>query len=136
MRFGAPLILITALFTLLLGGCAGLEEDRRNSNFGLQLLSYENAVRWGEYKLAASYIKPGLLTEPIDFDSYDGIEIADWKVRNTINSEDGNQTTLELRIHYMRKGEAQVRKIDRVQTWEYDKETKRWWLITPFPKFD
>ena len=57
-------------------------------------------------------------------------------MRNTINSEDGNQTTLELRIHYMRKGEAQVRKIDRVQTWEYDKETKRWWLITPFPKFD
>lgn len=74
--------------------------------------------------------------EPIDFDAYDGIEIADWKVRNTINSEDGNQTTLELRIHYMRKGEAQVRKIDREQTWEYDEATKRWWLITPFPKFD
>jgi len=136
MRFGALLVLVTTLVTLLLGGCAGLEEDRRNSNFGLQLLSYENAVRWGNYKLAASYIKPGLQMEPIDFDAYDGIQIADWKVRNTINSEDGNRTTLELRIHYLRKGEASVRKIDREQTWEYDKETKRWWLITPFPKFD
>jgi len=136
MRFGALLVLATILVTLLLGGCAGLEEDRRNSNFGLQLLSYENAVRWGEYKLAATYLKPGLLTEPIDFDAYEGIEIADWKVRNTIHSEDGNQTTLELRIKYLRKGEASLRKIDRVQIWEYDEETTRWWLITPFPKFD
>ncbi len=130
MRFTAALLCL-----LLLAGCAGLEENRRNSNFGLQMLSFENAMRWGNYKLAASYIKPGLLDAPVDFDAFEGLQITDYKVRNTVTSADESQTTLELRISYLRKGDASVRSLDHTQLWEYDEETKRWWLMTPLPEF-
>jgi hypothetical protein len=125
----------TLLCLLLLAGCAGLEENRRNSNFGLQMLSFENAMRWGEYKVAAAYIKPGLLEAPVDFDAYEGVQITDYKVRNTVTSADESQTTLELRISYLRKGEITIRTLDETQVWEYDEASKRWWLMNPLPEF-
>lgn len=120
---------------LLLGGCAGLEENRRNSDFGLQTLSYENALRWGDYKLASGYIKPGTLSAPIDFDRYEGIQITDYQVRNTV-TEGEERVTLELRISYLRKGQAALRQIDQQQVWEYDEGSKRWWIIGGLPQFE
>jgi hypothetical protein len=127
-------LLIALCGLLLLGGCAGLEENRRNSDFGLQTLSYENAIRWGEYKLAASYIKPGTLAAPIDFGHYDGIQITDYQVRNTLRDGE-SRITLELRISYLRKGEVAVRQVDQEQVWEYDEGSKRWWIIGGLPEF-
>ena len=130
IRFATALLCL-----LLLAGCMALEENRRNSNFGLQMLSFENAMRWGEYKVAAAYIKPGLLEEPIDFDALEGLQITDYKVRNTVTSADESQTTLDLRITYLRKGEVTIRTLDETQVWEYDEGTKRWWLMGPLPDF-
>jgi hypothetical protein len=133
MRFALPSLAVLCL--LLLGGCAGLEENRRNSDFGLQMLSFENAIRWGNYKLAAAYIKPGHLETPIDYDAYEGLQITDYKVRNTVTSADEEQTTLDLRISYLRKGDVTVRTLDHTQVWEYEETSKRWWLMTRLPEF-
>ena len=136
MRLGQRLTLALALLgPLLLGVCAGIEEDRRNSNFGLQNLSYENALRWGEYKTAAAYIKPGTLAEPVDFDHYDQFNIADYKVRNTTRSEDDNTVYLDIRISYMRKNTVSVREVDQRVIWEYDEATERWWMLNSLPDF-
>ena len=134
MRPAPTFRLLIALCGLLLGGCAGLEENRSNSDFGLQTLSYENAIRWGEYKLAASYIKPGTLAAPIDFGRYEGIHVTDYQVRNTLREGDA-RITLELRISYLRKGEVAVRQVEQVQVWEFDEESKRWWIIGGLPEF-
>ena len=131
IRFATALLCL-----LLLAGCMALEENRRNSNFGLQMLSFENAMRWGEYKIAAAYIKPGILETPTDFDAYEGLQITDYKVRNTVTSADESQTTLDLRITYLRKGEVTIRTLDHTQVWEYDETTKRWWLMQPLPAFN
>ncbi|MDX1593964.1 MAG: hypothetical protein R3298_06930 [Gammaproteobacteria bacterium] len=136
MRSIVPSPLLLTLLLVLLAGCAGLEEDRRNADFGLQTLSFENAMRWGNYKLAATYLKPGPLTEAADPGRHEGVQITEYKVRNTLRSPDENRVTLDLRISYLRQGEASVRTLDQVQTWEYDEENKRWWLMTPLPAFE
>ena len=128
----APLLCLL----LLLVGCSGLEENRRNSNFGLQNLSYEKALRWGEYKTAAAYIKPGVVTEPIDFADYDQIQVTDYRGRHTSQESGGNKVTLEVRISYLRKNTVSVRNLDQTLVWEYDESTERWWLLTPLPKFE
>ena len=137
MRLGNLFTTTLALLGLLLiGGCAGLEEDRRNSNFGLQNLSYENSLRWGEYKTAAAYIKPGTLDEPIDYEIYDKYQVTDYKVRNTVRSEDGNTVTLDIRINYVRKNTVSVRQVDMDVIWEFDETTERWWMLSSLPKFE
>ncbi len=130
-----PSLCAVLLALLLIGGCSGLEENRRNADFGLQALSFENAMRWGNYKLAATYIRPGTLTTPIDFDLYEGVQITDYKVRNTVRDPDDTRITLEVRIAFLRKGEASVRTVDQTQPWEYDATVKRWWLMTSLPDF-
>lgn len=127
-------LLVVVLATMLLAGCA---TKTRSDALMTTLKAYGSTLRWGDFQSAAQFIDPAVRAAhpltPLQLARYrqvrvseydDGpgpVPVGDFEVRQTA------QISL-INVHTQSE-----RSIVDQQTWRYDENAKRWWLISGLP---
>jgi outer membrane murein-binding lipoprotein Lpp len=127
-------ILVVVLATMLLAGCA---TKTRSDALMTTLKAYGSTLRWGDFQSAAQFIDPAVrAAHPLttlqlaryrqvrvsEYDDGPGpVPVGDFEVRQTA------QISL-INVHTQSE-----RSIVDQQTWRYDENAKRWWLISGLP---
>jgi hypothetical protein len=119
---------------VLISACA--EMSTRNTQLDLTLIQYEKTLRWSGIEQTNTYRK-----QPINFTSQQLAMFKKIKVTgyDTIQSTYSYSELKQLRINqlvevrFINQDTQIERKYSEQQTWEWDEEAKRWWLVSPFP---
>ncbi len=130
------------LFFLVLAGCASFSAnlesslERRMQLFEQTTFKYENALRWGYYSVAYDYIKKtnSGQVEP-DFGKLRDIKVSTYEnLRSTLSGNE-QQALQTVEIKYYNINTLVEKTLIMEEKWEYDREEKRWYLLSNFPDF-
>ena len=128
-----------AVLVLLVMGCASLDKDEKENweKFDDTSRAYLIAIRWGEYEAAFAFRKlSDVNTEVPDFNDMRDIKVTSYRVKQTIIAEDEMMVLQLVDFQYYRMRNVTVRTITDRQKWEFDKEKKRWYLLSDLPHFE
>jgi len=123
---------------LLMTGCAGMNMDKEGwKKFDETSRSYLLALRWGEYEAAYGFKRlPSVNDKLPDFNDLKDVRVTSYRVKQTIISEDKMMVMQIVDFQYYRMRNVTVRSVIDSERWEYDKEKKRWYLISDLPNFE
>jgi hypothetical protein len=122
------------LWALLAAGCAA-SESRRVEDLELQLLAFENALRWGRFSTAEAARRPAPAGVAFDADRYADIRVTALTRLSRQADAAGSRVSVRTRIGYYRTGVFAERQLDYVHAWDYDADAKRWFLVSELPDF-
>ena len=120
---------------VLLFACA--EVSTRNTQLDLTLIQYEKALRWSSVEQTNQFRK-----DPINFSSrqlamFKKIKVTGYDVIQTSYRDDKIkqlQVIQLVEVRYVNEDTQVEKKFSEQQVWEWDKDTSRWYLVSPFPK--
>ena len=103
------------------------------------LYDYVSAVRWSDFDAAAKFLDPELLARrpltDLELERYKQFQVSGYEVKSGSEpAPDTYEQVVEIRVV---NRNTQVEKVitDR-QTWRWDAEAKRWWLMSGLPDLD
>ena len=124
------------VFVMLILGCASMKTGEKMSQFDETSRAYVRAIRWGDYEGAYAFKKltdrEGALP---DFEDYRSVKVTNYKVKQTIISEDQTKIIQIVDFQYYRLTDVTVKTLIDRQKWEYDEEQGRWFLQSDLPAF-
>jgi tryptophan synthase beta subunit len=124
------------VFVMLILGCASMKTGEKMSQFDETSRAYIRAIRWGDYEGAYAFKKltdrEGVLP---DFEDYRAVKVTNYKVKQTIISEDQTKIIQIVDFQYYRLTDVTVKTLIDRQKWEYDEEQGRWLLQSNLPAF-
>ena len=121
---------------VVLTACA--ETSTRNTQLDLTLIQYEKALRWSGVEQANQFRK-----EPVNFSQHQlamfkKIKVTGYDIVQTTYRDDKLkqlQVTQLVEIRFVNEDTQIEKRFTDQQVWEWDENTKRWWIVSPFPKF-
>jgi hypothetical protein len=128
---------VAALFAValcaLLAACGG---SSKRSPLEEALYHYTSAIRWSEFDKALSFVDPQVLAQrtpsDLEMERYKQYQVSGYDVRRTNTPEEGSyEQTVEIRL--VNRHTQVERIITDHQRWRWDKEAKRWWLVSGLP---
>jgi hypothetical protein len=132
MRRLVPLTLLLLLFT----GCASVDEKKKAMTLDSTIRAYESTIRWGDFETAYGFIKQDEVEEPgPDPHDLKGIKVTAYKSSIISVSEDGTEAQVVAEISYYNENRMSVVDLVDRQTWHYDEERGKWYLVVPLPDF-
>ena len=133
----SKLLPLCFLALLTAASCSKIEKEKRYQGLTTATEGYGNALRWGYYDSAYSYVHPSLRQEDAYPKALDNVRVTTYEVIQppAIYSEDQEQVEQRVQIEYVLRDEQVVHKLSDLQDWRYDPETKTWWLYSGLPKF-
>ncbi len=121
---------------LLMLGCASMETGEKLSQFDETSRAYLRAIRWGEFEAAFAFKKLTDREEVLpDFEDYRNVKVTNYKVKQTIISEDKTKIIQLVDFQYYRMKDVTVKTLIDRQKWEYDTEQEKWFLQSDLPAF-
>ncbi|MCU7795534.1 MAG: asparagine synthetase [Candidatus Thiodiazotropha sp. (ex Myrtea spinifera)] len=126
-------ILIVAV-TALLMGCQTLSERKQSDALQEILRSYEAMIRWGSVEQAKGFLRPGQVGE-VEATTPRNMRVTHYEVVQGPTMLDSSRAMQTAIIQYVFEESQVVREMMNRQTWEYDQESERWFLVTPLPAF-
>ncbi|MGD8344533.1 MAG: hypothetical protein PVI38_14445 [Desulfobacterales bacterium] len=124
------------VFLLLILGCASMETGEKMSQFDTTSRAYLRAIRWGEFEAAFAFKKLTDRDEELpDFEDYRTVKVTNYKVKQTIISEDQSKIIQIVDFQYYRMKDVTVKNLIDRQKWAYDKEQEKWFLHSDLPAF-
>ncbi|MDJ0987013.1 MAG: hypothetical protein QNJ26_15845 [Desulfobacterales bacterium] len=121
---------------LLMLGCASMETGEKLSQFDETSRAYLRAIRWGEFEAAFAFKKLTDREEVLpDFENYRNVKVTNYKVKQTIISEDKTKIIQLVDFQYYRMKDVTVKTLIDRQKWEYDTEQEKWFLQSDLPAF-
>ncbi len=121
---------------LLMLGCASMETGEKLSQFDETSRAYLRAIRWGEFEAAFAFKKLTDREEVLpDFENYRNVKVTNYKVKQTIISEDKTKIIQLVDFQYYRMKDVTVKTLIDRQKWEYDTEQEKWFLQSDLPTF-
>jgi hypothetical protein len=131
------LTLLALLVTLTLAGCA---TDQRNQALSTTLLHYANTVRWGDFQQAMQYIDPKELQEhpptSLELSRFAQYRVSGYEEGQGPMPNGENEVRQLVQISLINVNTQAERTVLDRQTWRYDPEKKRWYLMSGLPKLD
>ena len=127
---------VACVWVVLIFGCAGLKTGEKMTLFDDTARAYLRTIRWGDYESANAFKKmqsPGNKTT--DFENLRQIRVTDYHILKTILAEDKSSILRIVNFQYYRVTEAKVKNLIDRQSWEYDEEANRWFLMSGLPDF-
>ena len=100
----------------------------------LQTMSYERAVRWGEFARAKSFHKDAPLLSDLERRRLKNYRVTNYSILNT-RTPDPHNSYLITEIKYYKNDRPVVKSITVKQHWKREKESEVWYLNSSFPKF-
>lgn len=126
--------LIWVVLVALLSGCQTLAEKRQSTKLEEVLRNYEGVIRWGAVEQIGRFYKPdaaeGLMNKPLQ-----AMRVTQYEVVQGPTVVEDNRAIQTAVIQYVFVESQIVRELMNQQTWEYDAEQERWYLISPMPEF-
>lgn len=124
------------VFILIILGCASMETGQKMGQFDETSRAYLRAIRWGEYEAAFAFKKLTARDEELpDFENYRTVKVTNYKVKQTIISEDKSRIIQIVDFQYYRMKDVTVKNLIDRQKWEYDKQQEKWFLQSNLPEF-
>ena len=121
---------------LLMLGCASMETGEKLSQFDETSRAYLRAIRWGEFEAAFAFKKLSDREEVLpDFADYRNVKVTNYRVKQTIISEDKTKIIQMVDFQYYRMKDVTVKTLVDRQKWEYDAEKEKWFLQSDLPAF-
>jgi len=143
-----PAILSIVLLPIVLlapGGCGVIGKEKSKNAKESALTAYENAIRWGYFEAAYSYVHPKKRKEVpkelenIRITGYEVVKppLVKGQMKGKKKGGMGGKMELEqtVRIEYVQKDVQLLRSVTDRQKWSYDKENNVWWLESGVPEF-
>lgn len=124
---------ILLLPLLLIVSCATLAEKSRMEKFEQRADDYRLALLRQDYRLAAAFVDPDRIKQPIDFDRYKELKIVSYDIVHTQTAVDGNTIEQQIALQYFHLRRNVVKSIDYRPVWEYLDAKKNWFLKTNLP---
>lgn len=126
-----------ALTTALLGGCAGVGSEKNEME--QTMYHYAAAVRWGEVEQILAFHDPKVLgehpPESIELQRWRQLRVTGYRARGLEPQPD--ETVVQFaEIEFMNRHTQTTSSLLDREHWRYDKEAKRWWLISGLPDLD
>lgn len=122
---------------LLVMGCAGIQTGEKMAQFDETSRAYMRAIRWGEYEAALSFKKPADMEDTMpDVEGYRNVRVTNYRVKQTIISEDKSKIIQIVEFQYYRMSDVTVKNLVDRQKWEYDEEFENWYLLGDLPDFE
>ena len=136
MKYPVHVRYLLYVLLLMIFGCASYQEKKTMEKFNTIARSYELSILWSEFDAAATHIKPDADEGELpDFDKLKNIKVSRYKAKKVALSNDKKQVAQVVEIQYFRKDQMIVQTIVDKQVWEYDEQSKRWFLISGLPNF-
>ena len=121
---------------LLVVGCAAISNKAKLSQFADTAKSYGKALLWGHYEAANLYRKPELVKiEKPNFEELKNIKVAQYDIKDMNMSDDGLRVDQVAEITYFHRDRMILKTLRDQQVWEFDTESRRWYLTTGMPEF-
>ncbi len=131
MRTFALLLIIAVLGAT---GCAS--ENKKSKSLDATLYAYAGAVRWGEFERAWEMVDPQVRKEhplsDLEWSRFAQVQITGYKVQASGPTADGDIEQY-VQIGVVSRLSQAERVITTKESWHWDDEAKRWWLVSGFP---
>lgn len=133
-----PVLVLTGLIwmglVILLAGCQTLSEKKQSNKLEEVLRNYEGVIRWGSVEQIGRFYKSdaaeGLMNKP-----HEAMRVTQYDVVQGPTMVEDNRAIQTAVIQYVFVESQVVRELLDQQTWQYDLEQERWYLISPMPEF-
>jgi hypothetical protein len=116
-------------------GCAGMAEQRRQDRFEKTARAYERAIRWSDFETAYALTKPDP-SRPPDFERMKRFQVTSYETLGALPSAGYREIRLTAAIEYVHTGSMRVRKLVDQQVWSFSEDDGRWQLVSGLPAFD
>lgn len=125
------LLFVFTMFSLLFS-CA-MSPDPMQS-LDSSIMSYERAIRWGEFTRAKSFHKNRPTLSDLERRRLKFYRVTGYSVLQN-NTPDQYNSHLLVEIKYIKNDQQVIKTFTVKQHWERDKEGTVWYLTSSFPKF-
>ena len=127
-----PIKFILLVTTSLLFSCSSTPDEIEILD--RSVMSYERALRWGEFSRAKSFHKKAPTLSDLERRRLKIYRVTNYETlqHNTIDLQNAN---IFVEIKYYKNNQASVKTITVKQRWKRDKDGKIWYLDSPFPNF-
>lgn len=124
------------VYVLMVMGCASMQTGEKMSQFDETSRAYLRAIRWGEFEAAFAFKKLTDTNEELpDFEDYRTVKVTNYKVKQTIISEDKSKIIQIVDFQYYRMKDVTVKNLIDRQKWEWDPEQEKWFIQSNLPDF-
>ncbi len=129
--------LTLSMVVMLLPGCQVIETKEQQNTLDKALRTYETAIRWSYLRQAYSLKKPEQLKDIEIPQGLENIKVTQYEVLKPaiIDSAKNDIARQVVFISYVEQDRQQEKTLTDHQLWEYDKNAKRWYLISEMPAF-
>ena len=124
-------LLSLLILTNLLFACSNMDEIEL---LDLQTMSYERAVRWGEFARAKAFHKDAPFLTDIERRRLKLYRVTDYSILQS-RSPDPFNSYLIVEIKYYKSDNPNIKAITVKQHWKRKEDSDVWTLESPFPKF-
>lgn len=128
------LLVLVALLTLLLAGCA---TNQRSDALTKTLNAYAGVVRWGDFGSALQFIDPKLRAQKapsqLEMGRFDQYRVTGYDDGQGAVPSGENEVRQVVAISMVNNNTQAERTVIDRQTWRYDPAAKQWWLVTGLP---
>lgn len=125
------------LVACLLAGCNPIKQDRLTDTLQKATSGYQNALRWGYFENAYSYIHPERRGKALSPETLEGLRLTGYDViQPPVMNAEAETATQIVAIDYLYEDRQVVKRLKDRQLWRYDAEKKTWWLDSGLPAFE
>lgn len=121
------------LLILLLAGCQTLSERRQANELQNVLRNYEGVIRWGLIEQAKRFLPPD--AEFSSVKPAGTLRVTHYEVIQGPSVLEEGKALQTAVIQYIFEESQVVKEIVDQQTWTYDPQVERWYLVSPLPSF-
>ena len=116
--------------------CTRLTDMTTRQMFPERLDRYKRAILWSDFESASTFKKSRISnTQSIDED-YSQIKVTAYDVKAIKIIGDLEIVQQRVEIRFYRISQLVEKSINDTQTWEWDPETKLWYLVSGLPEFE
>ena len=130
MREWSAQIVIGGIFLLSLGCIGTLASDPMGRKYSLENAQreYTEAIRWGQFDQAASFVVPEAREEFHSFaEAFEAIRITDYKIGRIVLDEEKKSATVNVTYRGYREGAFVEKPLREVQEWIRESGNE-WWV--------
>ena len=130
-RYLFPLLALVAML------CAGCATDQRNQALVTTLNAYASTLRWGDFQSAQQFVDPKVREahplSSLDLARYGQVRVTGYDEGAGPVPDGENQVRQVVQISLVNVNTQSERTVVDRQSWRYDPDKKRWWLMSGLP---
>lgn len=130
-RYLFPLLALVAML------CAGCATDQRNQALVTTLNAYASTLRWGDFRSAQQFVDPKVReahpVSSLDLARYEQVRVTGYDEGAGPVPDGENQVRQVVQIGLVNVNTQSERTVVDRQSWRYDPQKKRWWLMSGLP---